>query len=111
MDASTNLTDFLSVGVERLIELIESLQEGEWMDIRRGFTFRHFNQCLQTSCRIIVYTLPKFLASKKAIINPKNSDQECFKWAVTEAVYPQKSNCDRITKPAKLTPKSSTGWH
>ena len=26
--------------------------------------------------------LPGWLASKKAIINPKNEDKECFKWAV-----------------------------
>ena len=25
--------------------------------------------------------LPDWLTKKKAIINPKNSDQECFKWA------------------------------
>ena len=29
--------------------------------------------------------LPNWLARKKAIINPKNEDQECFKWAVIEA--------------------------
>ena len=29
--------------------------------------------------------LPKWLARKKAIINPCNEDQECFKWAVIAA--------------------------
>ena len=29
--------------------------------------------------------LPKWLARKKAIINPKNEDQECFKWAIITA--------------------------
>ena len=29
--------------------------------------------------------LPNWLARKKAIINPKNKDQECFKWAVIVA--------------------------
>ena len=29
--------------------------------------------------------LPKWLADKKAIINPQNQDQECFKWAVIAA--------------------------
>ena len=29
--------------------------------------------------------LPDWLAHKKAIINPKNEDQECFKWAVIAA--------------------------
>ena len=32
--------------------------------------------------------LPKFLAAKKAIINLKNEDDECFKWAITQALYP-----------------------
>jgi len=29
--------------------------------------------------------LPKFLASKKAIINVKNTDNHCFKWCITRA--------------------------
>ena len=29
--------------------------------------------------------LPKWLAHKKAIINPSNEDRECFKWAVIAA--------------------------
>ena len=27
--------------------------------------------------------LPDFIKSKKAVINPKNDDEQCFKWAVT----------------------------
>ena len=30
--------------------------------------------------------LPDWLTKKKAIINPKNSDMECFKWAVIAAM-------------------------
>ena len=29
--------------------------------------------------------LPDWLAKKKAIINPQNGDEECFKWAVIAA--------------------------
>ena len=29
--------------------------------------------------------LPAFLAGKKAIINLRNKDDECFKWAITRA--------------------------
>ena len=32
--------------------------------------------------------LPKYLASKKGIINMKNEDEECFKWCVTRALNP-----------------------
>ena len=43
--------------------------------------------------------LPKKLADKKAIINVKNeNDNECFKWAVTSAVFPAKEHGERLSK-------------
>ena len=44
--------------------------------------------------------LPDWLACKKAIINPKNSDLECFKWAVIAAMRWEEigKNPERITK-------------
>ena len=43
--------------------------------------------------------LPKKLAEKKAIINVKNeNDNECFKWAVTSAVFPAKEHGERLSK-------------
>ena len=102
VDEATNLADFLSVGVERLIELIESLQgRGSGWIFDEVLHFDILTNVYKPLAGSSYIPLPKFLASKKAIINPKNSDQECFKWAVTEAVYPQKSNCDRITKTSK----------
>ena len=99
VDASTNLTDFLSVSVERLIELIESLEgRGSGWIFDEVLHFDILTSVYKPLAGSSYISLPKFLASKKAIINPKNSDRECFKWAVTEAVHPQKSNRDRITK-------------
>ena len=41
--------------------------------------------------------LPSFVAHKKAVINVKDqNDQECFKWAVTSAVYPVKKEPQRL---------------
>ena len=41
--------------------------------------------------------VPKELAGKHAIINVKNvKDNECFKWAVTSAVFPRKKNMQRL---------------
>ena len=102
VDNATNLTDFFNVSVERLVELIESFQgKGSgWV----------FDEVLHFDILINVYKplagsswipLPKFLASKKALINPKNTDQECFKWCVVEGMYPQKRDRDRITKTSK----------
>ena len=44
--------------------------------------------------------LPDWLAQKKAIINPKNSDLECFKWAVIAAMRWEEidRNNQRISK-------------
>ena len=41
--------------------------------------------------------LSKFLAAKKAIINLKNEDDECFKWVITRALnrvgnHPERSD-------------------
>ena len=43
--------------------------------------------------------LPDRLANKKAIINPKNSNEECFKWAVLAALHHVeiKSNPEHIS--------------
>ena len=39
------------------------------------------------------------MAAKKAIINVKNEkDQECFKWAITSAVFPREKNAERLNK-------------
>ena len=43
--------------------------------------------------------LPGNLADKNAIINVKNeNDNECFKWAVTSAVFPAKEHGERLSK-------------
>ena len=46
--------------------------------------------------------LPDWLAKKKAIINPRNSDRECFKWAVIAALRWEEIDRDpqRISKLA-----------
>ena len=40
--------------------------------------------------------LPGFLAAKKAIINLKNEDEECFKWVITRALNPLEKNSECI---------------
>ena len=43
------------------------------------------------------FPLPYKLAIKKAIINVKNNDNECFKWATTSAIYQTKVHPERMT--------------
>ncbi|KXJ07079.1 hypothetical protein AC249_AIPGENE2238 [Exaiptasia diaphana] len=42
--------------------------------------------------------LPDFIKKKKAVVNLKNKDDECFKWCVTRAVFNKKVNPERIDK-------------
>ena len=52
--------------------------------------------------------LPKFLVAKKAIINLKNEDDECFKWAITRALNPVEKDSERIDKKLRETSKVLT---
>ena len=43
--------------------------------------------------------LQEWIKSKKAVINPQNKDEECFKWAVIAALHHEviKDNLERIS--------------
>ena len=45
--------------------------------------------------------LPKELANKKAIINPKNEDNKCFLWCVLRALNPKDNHPEKIDKELK----------
>ena len=42
--------------------------------------------------------LPKWIEKKKALINIKNQDDECFKYAVTRALNPVEEHPERVSK-------------
>ena len=44
---------------------------------------------------------PQKNRGKKAVINMKNDDDQCFKWSVTRARHPVDKNAERITKELK----------
>jgi len=46
--------------------------------------------------------LPPELEAKKAIINMKNEDNQCFKWCVTRALNQVEHNSEKITKQLKI---------
>ena len=64
--------------------------------IHTDIDFHRFNLTRRSS----YIPLPDWLAKKKAIINPKNSDLECFKWAVIAAMRWEEIDRDhqRISK-------------
>ena len=45
--------------------------------------------------------LPSKISTKKAVINMKSNDDQCFKWSVTRALHPVEKNSERITKELK----------
>ena len=47
--------------------------------------------------------LPKWLKSKREVINPQNKDEECFKWAVTGALHHEEIKKDHQRK-SRLRP-------
>lgn len=44
---------------------------------------------------------PKYLESKKAILNVKNNDDQCFKYAILSAKFPVKSNANAVSSYLK----------
>ena len=45
--------------------------------------------------------LPRKISTKKAVINMKNNDDQCFKWSVVRALNPVEKNSERITNELK----------
>ena len=45
--------------------------------------------------------LPSSLKGKKAIINVKNKDDNCLRWALRSALFPAEKNCDRCSSYPK----------
>ena len=54
--------------------------------------------------------LPKFLAAKKAIINLKNEDDECLKWATTRALNPVEKTLNELIKNFEKVRDPQLGW-
>ena len=54
--------------------------------------------------------LPAKIKNKKAVINPKNEDNQCFKWCVVRALNPVKKNSERITKEL-IEQDKSLNWN
>lgn len=42
--------------------------------------------------------LPKWIRDKKSVLNVKNSDEQCFRWAVLSALHPADKDPQRVRK-------------
>ena len=89
--------------IEKVMENMARLQQVE------GSGWR-FHSIIRLELHVVNYNplrgeahvdLPKELASKKAIINPKNKDNKCFLWCVLRALNSTTEHPERIDKELK----------
>jgi len=99
---STNKYELWSLVVEQVLEDLAKFQMNG-----SGWTF---HSILALDIHTIGYEplngsswvpLPKFLANKKAIINMKNTGNQCFKWCIAKGLNPVERDSERITKILK----------
>ena len=104
----TNENDLYVTMTERAIENMATQQQVE------GSGWR-FHSIIRLELHIVDYNplrgetwiaLPKALANKNVIINPKNKDNKCFMWCVLRKLNPTKDHPERIDK--KLKEKENT---
>lgn len=53
--------------------------------------------------------LPRDILLKKAVINVRNNDNQCFKWALLSALFPVEKNSDRVTSYSRHSNKIKFG--
>src|SRR6218665_3887807 len=95
---ATNINEIYSNAISRMPETMANFQ-------MRGSNWR-FMAVVKLDINTVTYkplkgssyiSLPLELANKKAIINIKNDDNECFKWYITKALNLTNNNPQRIT--------------
>ena len=96
---STDSNELFSKIKETVLESLAKFQ-------RQGSNWR-FHSVLRLDLHTVKYEplagssyipLSKFLAEKKALINLKNEDDKCFKWAIARALNPVENHHERIDR-------------
>ena len=107
---STDCNELFSKMKETVLETIAKFQ-------RQGSNWR-LHSVLSLGHHTVKYVplggssyipLPKFLSAKKAIINLKNEDDECFKWVITRALNPVEKTLNVLIKNFEKNQRSSIG--
>ena len=99
----TDVSDLYNEMVEEIEEEIQKVQEAEgsgWVFLAVEKIVLHTAKWDPLNAGSYI-DLPANLKNKKAIINMKNQDNECFKWCVLRALNPKNTNPDRIDKDLK----------
>ena len=103
---STNSNELFSKMKETVLESLAKFQ-------RQGINWL-FRSVLSLDLHTVKYELlggssyiplPKFPAAKKAIMNLKNEDDDCFKWTLTRALNSLEKHSERIEQKFRETSK------
>ena len=99
----TDESELYNEMVEEIEEEIQKVQNTEgsgWMFLKVKKLVLHTTRWDPINAGSYI-DLPEALKNKKAIINMKNEDEECFKWCVLRALYPKDDHPERIDKDLK----------
>ena len=101
---TSDLSELFNVMTNRLIELSQQFQNrGSGWQFSKVETLDINIDPFETLYGSSYIPLPKKIADKNAIINVKNSDDnQCFKWAVTSAIYTAKNHPERLNKKMRM---------
>lgn len=95
----TNLMDFYQRSADKIMGSLSRFQKegSNWViDSIKNITLHTVKHKPLSGSSYI--PLPATIDSKKATINMKNEDNECFKWCVTRALYPVKKKANEVRK-------------
>ena len=117
MLAVYNLSDMGEIASEMIEHMQQQIENPALRDskfvfdgiIRMGIDFHRLNLTRGSS----YIPLADWLAKKGAIISPKNSDMECFKWAVIAAMKWKEigDHPERISKLRRYEDDFELGWN
>ena len=83
--------------IEQSIQRVENAQGSGWVFLKIKNLTLHTAKWDPLNAGSYI-DLPENLKNKKAIINMKNQDNECFKWCVLRALNPKNNHPERVDK-------------
>ena len=97
--AETDENKLLDKMIARIAEVLANFQQSgsNWVFQRVNQLEIHFANWKPIIGSTFI-PLPAKIKNKKAVINLKNEDNQCFKWYVVRALNPVDKNPNRITK-------------
>ena len=99
----TNEEDIYNEMVEEIEEEMQKIEDAEgscWVFVKVEKLVLHTTRRDPINAGSYI-DLPPLLKNKKALINMKSQDDECFKWCVLRALYPKDKNTERIDNDLK----------